>query len=85
MEDTIVYLDKNWTDKELKNFFLEVDHTIQLISKNPFLFQASERNRSIRRVIIAQYSSLYYRLNDEVIEILSFFSNRQDPQKNKYE
>ena len=38
LEDTIVYLDKNWTDKELKNFFLEVDHTIQLISKNPFLF-----------------------------------------------
>ena len=35
LEGIIAYLEENWTDRELKNFSQELDHTIELISKNP--------------------------------------------------
>jgi plasmid stabilization system protein ParE len=67
----------------LENFSQKLDHTIELISKNPELFQASKKKKNIRRVVVAKYNTLYYRLNYETVEIISFFSNRQDPKKRK--
>ncbi|MAM28674.1 MAG: hypothetical protein CMC13_06585 [Flavobacteriaceae bacterium] len=81
LNKTIQYLEENWTDKELGNLSLELEHTVELISKTLEIFQASKRNT--RRAIVAKYNSLYYRINDDSIEIISFFSNRQDPGKIK--
>ncbi len=83
LENTIVYLEENWTERELKNFSQELDHTIELISKNPELFQISKKKKNVRRAVVARFNNLYYRLNEDSIEILSFFSNRQDPDKIK--
>ncbi|MDQ7916722.1 type II toxin-antitoxin system RelE/ParE family toxin [Mesonia sp. MT50] len=47
LSDTIDYLEKNWTKKELINFAQKLDHTIELISKNPNLFPVSENNNGI--------------------------------------
>tara|TARA_R100000935_G_C2815848_1_gene157283 strand:- start:835 stop:1137 length:303 start_codon:yes stop_codon:yes gene_type:complete len=83
LENTIAYLEENWTERELKNFSQELDHTIELISKNPELFQISKKKKNVRRAVVARFNNLYYRLNEDSIEILSFFSNRQDPDKIK--
>tara|TARA_R110002124_G_scaffold287262_1_gene472101 strand:+ start:2001 stop:2297 length:297 start_codon:yes stop_codon:yes gene_type:complete len=81
LRETIEYLKENWTNKELANLSWELNHTIELISKNPEIFQASKKNT--RRAVVAKYNSLYYRIKNDSIEILSFFSNRQDPNKIK--
>lgn len=52
------------------------------ISKNPDLFQKFKIKSDIRRAIILSHNSLYYRFNNHKIEILSFFSNRQNPKNN---
>ena len=83
LKNTIEYLEENWTKRELKNFSQELDHTIELISKNPELFQNSKKKKNVRRAVVARFNNLYYRLNEDSIEILSFFSNRQDPDKIK--
>ncbi|HIB49119.1 MAG TPA: type II toxin-antitoxin system RelE/ParE family toxin [Flavobacteriaceae bacterium] len=83
LEETIEYLRENWTDKELSNFSRELDHTIELISKSPELFQVSKKKKDVRRAVVAKLNNLYYRINKDSIEILSFFSNRQDPNKIK--
>ena len=83
LEETIKYLRENWTDKELSNFSRELDHTIELISKSPELFQVSKKKKDVRRAVVAKLNNLYYRINKDSIEILSFFSNRQDPNKIK--
>lgn len=43
LENTIAYLEENWTVRGLKNISQELDHTIELISKNPELFQISKK------------------------------------------
>ena len=83
LKNTIEYLEDNWTEKELKNFFRELDHIIELISRNPKLFPESISKKDIRKAVVTRFNSLYYRVNNNSIEILSFFSNRQDPSKIK--
>ncbi|MHA8061050.1 type II toxin-antitoxin system RelE/ParE family toxin [Aquirufa beregesia] len=81
LQNTIHYLEENWTVKELQNLATSIEEAISLISHNPYLFQVSDIKRNVRRVIIAKHNTLYYRLKEDQIEILSFFSHRQSLKK----
>jgi plasmid stabilization system protein ParE len=83
LEKTIEYLEENWTDKELRNLAESLEETISLISQNPQIFQASEKKKDIRRAVILSLNTLYYRVSEDKVEILSFFGNRQNPKKRK--
>ncbi|WP_410530002.1 type II toxin-antitoxin system RelE/ParE family toxin [Winogradskyella sp. SM1960] len=79
---TYEYLELHFTNRELIKLSIEIDRTLKLISKNPNLFPLSE-SRGIRRVVIKKFNTIYYRENKNNVEILSFFSNRQNPNKRK--
>ena len=83
LENTIEYLEENWTERELRNLAVEIEETLNLLSHNPNLFQKSDIKKEIRRVVVAKHNTLYYRINNNSIEIISFFSNRQSPKKRK--
>ncbi|MFZ4799598.1 MAG: type II toxin-antitoxin system RelE/ParE family toxin [Bacteroidia bacterium] len=83
LENTIEYIEQNWSEKELKNLAEKLEETLNLISKNPDIFQVSEFKKDVRRVVVLKYNTIYYRFNNNQIEILSFFSNRQHPDKRK--
>ncbi len=84
LKETYLYLELNWTDKVLNRLSVELDKTLKLLSQNPQLFQISEY-KNIRRVVLLRLNTLYYRVDEEnkVVEILSFFSNRQSPDNRK--
>ncbi len=79
-EIVIDYLQKNWTEKEVKKFVTETEHVIRLISINPHLFRASEKE-NIFEAIITKHNLLLYQTNqsEKTIELLSFFDSRKDP------
>lgn len=83
LAQTMEYLEKNWTEKELQNLAQNLEEKLILISQNPYLFQASNYKKDIRRVVILTYNTLYYRIINNQVEIISFFSNRQSPKKRK--
>jgi plasmid stabilization system protein ParE len=83
LENTLAYLEENWTVRELQNLATEIESHLLLISQNPFLFQSSEIKKDIRRVVIAKHNSLYYRVKNNSVQVISFFSNRQNPNKRK--
>ena len=83
LEMTIKFLEENWSEKELKNLAQSLEQTISLISQNPHIFQASKKRKDVRRAVILSLNSLYYRVKEDQVEILSFFGNRQNPKKRK--
>ena len=83
LQKTVEYLEEHWTEKELRNLAANLEKTLNLISNNPYLFQASEIKKDVRRAVILKLNTLYYRINENNVEILSFFSNRQNPKKRK--
>ncbi len=81
LKDTFDYIELIWTKKELRKLSQKIEKILELISNNPFLFAKSNSN-SYRKVVILKFNTLYYRITDEnTVEILSFFSNRQNPNK----
>jgi plasmid stabilization system protein ParE len=81
-DKVIDYLHKNWTEKEIKKFVRETEHVIHLVSINPHLFRASEKE-NIFEAIITKHNLLLYQVNQQskTIELLSFFDTHQDPKK----
>ena len=75
------YLETNWTEKELNKLGLEIEKTLELISINPELFPKTRKKKNIRRALVTKHNTLYYRTNKRIIEIISFFSNRKNPDK----
>lgn len=81
LQNTFEFLEKNWTEKELSKLAKELDRTIKLIAENPNIFPLSDK-KNIRKAIVRKLNTVYYRkMKDDSIEILSFFSNRQNPNK----
>jgi plasmid stabilization system protein ParE len=82
LSDTYKYLELHFTKSELKKLSTELDRTLKLISQNPYLFPVSEL-KGVRRIVIKKFNTLSYREKENYVEILSFFSNRQNPNKRK--
>ena len=76
-------IEKHWTERELRIFSAKLDHTIELISKTPEIFPSSFEKKDIRRAVVEEHNNLYYRINENSIEIVSLFSNRKNPKKKK--
>ena len=83
LRETIEYLEKHWTERELRTFSAKLDHTIELISKTPEIFPAALEKKHIRKAVVEKYNNLYYRINNDSVEIISLFSNRKNPDKKK--
>ena len=80
LKKTIEYLEMNFSEKELKRLAQKIESTTELISQNPKLFTKSDK-KEVFRVTILKFNTMYYRIKEDTIEILSFFSNRQNPDK----
>jgi plasmid stabilization system protein ParE len=73
LKQTIDYLEQNWSAKEINKLAVTIEYTLQLISKNPYIFQVSDVKKDVRRAVILSVNTLYYRVKSKDIEIVSFF------------
>lgn len=60
----------------------EIERISSIISQNPNIFPHSDRLQT-RKAVILKFNTLYYRNMNDKIEIVSFFSNKQSPDKMK--
>ncbi|MEC3877408.1 type II toxin-antitoxin system RelE/ParE family toxin [Chryseobacterium salviniae] len=81
LEQNINYLQHNFTDKEIRKLAHKIESSIENYISKSFYIPVSEKD--VHKAIILQFNTMYYRVNDSSVEILSFFSNRQSPQKRK--
>ena len=82
LAQTFEYLETYFTEHEMRKLSSEVDRTLNLISHNPSIFPKSD-SKGIRKAVIKKFNTMYYRTKENNVEILSFFSNRQNPDKRK--
>ena len=82
LDQTIQYLQTEFSAKEISKLLIKLEENLELISINPKIFPSSDK-KGIRKAILLKYNSIYYREINNTVEILSFFSNRQNPTKRK--
>ncbi len=83
-EQIIENLNIYWSQKEINKFIEQTEFTINLIKKNPFLYKSSSQNKLIRKGFVNKLVSMFYKVNpnNNEIEIITFWNNRQNPKKN---
>lgn len=80
LEFTLKYLEVYFSEREIRKLLESLENKLALISENPNLFAYSEF-KNIRRVTVEKYNTLYYKVIGSYVIVLSFFSNRQNPDK----
>jgi hypothetical protein len=77
------YLQQHWTRKEIVQFSQRTEIVIRAIRKNHGIFPISSKNKEIRKAIVDKNNSFFYSVDvpNNKIYLLTFYDNRQDPEK----
>jgi len=77
----IKYLQTEWNESVTKAFIIRVYETIDLISEFPEIGSIENHKKGIRGFVILKQITLFYRIKNETVIILSLFDNRKNPKK----
>ncbi|MCS3871135.1 plasmid stabilization system protein ParE [Chryseobacterium ginsenosidimutans] len=69
----------NSSETYSRKLISEVEKKEKLISQNPYIGSPSEI-KGVKYVLIDKNFSLYYRIHEEVVEVLAFWDNRRNPE-----
>jgi len=81
LKGIIDYLESRWTIKEIKKFAQLLDKQLKLIEDNPYLFAKSDKSEEMRKSVLSRQTTIYYRIINYEIHIITLFDNRQNPKK----
>jgi len=82
----IEYLEKEWTEREIRNFVERVHNKLNLLSAQPEIGKIHKKRYKVHKTLIHKKVSLVYHIKPlkKEIHLLTFWDNRQDPAKLKY-
>lgn len=81
LEYVIEYLNENWSKRIVTKFINKVEDTITLIAEDPTLFPLVNSKLNIRKCVLTNQNTIFYRSNKSTVEIVRVFDTRQDPKK----
>ena len=82
-ENIVHYLIENWSEKEALAFITKTERVIRMICEMPKMFPGSMIYPDARRTVLSKHNTLYYRVLESTIEIITIFDSRQSKEKLK--
>ena len=79
LNNIITYLEKEWTEKEIRYFSERLDKQLSTILLTPDIYKKSSRKTGLRECQITNHNTIFYTYDDEKLYIVTVFDNRQDP------
>ena len=83
LEKNLEYLEENWDQKVILNYINRIDEVLCHISNNPLMYPEIIKRSNIHKCVLNKQTILYYRIKGKIIELITFFNARQDPEKLK--
>lgn len=82
-ENILIYLQGEWSAKEIKDFIDRTEKLLLVIAQQPYAFKAS-RYKQMRKAVMGKHNSLFYLVTNQQIYLVTFWDNRLNPAQNKY-
>ena len=81
LDSVLIYLEKEWTRREILNLETRLSALLKQISLQPQLFPRTSEVRNIRKALVDKNNYIIYRWepDGEVIEIINFRGTKQKP------
>ena len=83
-DQILKYLEEEWGDKVTRAFVRKVYDFLDILSEFPEIGTLENAERNIRGFVIVKQLTVFYKIKDDTIILLSFFDNRQNPKRKKY-
>ena len=80
LSEILTYLEDNWTEKEIRNFFRKLDKGVNTISNSPYQHKKSVRRNGTREYQVTSQVTLFYSVDESMVVILLLWSNRMNPE-----
>ena len=79
----IKYLEKNWTEREIRNFLKETEQFFELLAQYPEILHRTSYHKNVYRGPINKHTMLTYRVKPRKneIELINIRSSRKKPLK----
>lgn len=84
LQDIVTYLEEVWSEKVVDELINEIDEQIDRIAEMPYLFPKTEKRESVRKCLINKRVTLFYKITENTIFLLSFRSTRRNPESSLY-
>lgn len=81
--ELLEYVVSEFGQQKAKEIYNRIEKSLELISEAPEMYRESNRRKGLRKCTFSKQTSIYYRIKEESIEIVSFRPNRKDPKKFK--
>ena len=79
LKEIVFYLGNKFSEKDVKKFAKKLDKQLEIIQLNPELSPISQGSENIRRSIVAKLTSIYYRIDNDTVNLISIIDNRKKP------
>lgn len=79
LENILFYLEKRWTAKEIRKFATLLDKKIDLLQQNPLMFPEVKKPEGLRKLVLSKQTSIYYKIQNQKIKIITLYDNRKNP------
>lgn len=81
LAEIVAYLEKEWNEEVTTGFLIRVDEVAENISKNHSLYLNVNKEKNIYRSVVTPQVSLYYKVKENQIDLITFWDNRQNPER----
>jgi ParE toxin of type II toxin-antitoxin system, parDE len=78
------YLLKEFSAKTAYGFLNRLEKRIQFIAKYPQVGKASAKRKNVCSILFTPHNQIFYRYQNNIIEILCLFDMRKSPKKRPY-
>jgi hypothetical protein len=72
-------LRQRWGDDFVIKFQTKIEKCVSAILMSPYIYPIAEENMELRKCVLHKNCSMLYKVDDDVILIVCFWDNRQDP------
>ncbi len=83
LTSTLEYIENEWSLRISNEFTKIFNEKINHIKSNPYLYPPFKNKKQVRRCVVNKQTSLFYRIENEDVQIITLFDNRKNPKKLK--
>jgi len=83
LQTVLEYLDKEWGATVSEKFLDRIDDLLDGISETPHMYVCVNKRKKIHKCVVNNNVTLYYRIKNNEVELITFFQSRQRQSKRK--
>lgn len=81
---TLWYVEEKWGKQVANQLIIQLDERLDTLANQPLIGISSEKVKDAKSFLLTKHNRVYYRIQNNVIEIVNLYDTRIHPKKNIY-